>query len=154
MKQKPKELEWEKLVEPIVIGDNVIVGYKNVKPKELSMIHKQPSVLSNDKSDTQPKELEWDRTVEVKSMNIVFQICDLLGTSVDLRQQHNDTMIDFTKGIIQSLLTQQRTELVEEIKKRVNTWGGFEDDGGNLCHYDSEILDWVNNLLNKKYETI
>jgi len=34
---KPKELDWSKPVEPIIIGDNVIVGYKNVevKPKEL-----------------------------------------------------------------------------------------------------------------------
>lgn len=53
---------------------------------------------------------------------------------------------------VKEMFTQQRTELLDEIKTRIDTWGGFEDDGGNLCHYDSEILEWVKNLLNKKDE--
>lgn len=53
--------------------------------------------------------------------------------------------------VCEQIKQEARTELLEEIKIRVDTWGGFEDDGGNLCHYDSEILEWVNDLLNKNY---
>lgn len=60
--------------------------------------------------------------------------------------------VRYFKESFEFALTQQRIELLEEIKTRIDTWGGFEDDGGNLCHYDSEILEWVKNLLNKKDE--
>jgi hypothetical protein len=56
------------------------------------------------------------------------------------------------KEFIKETVMEIRTELLEEIKTRIDTWGGFEDDGGNLCHYDSEILEWVNDLLNNKNE--
>jgi hypothetical protein len=92
------------------------------------------TMKSLDKNKT--KELEWIK--DWKQLN----------------PNWTEVQISFIGSLLQDLeeeiRVQQRTELLEEIKTRIDTWGGFEDDGGNLCHYDSEILEWVNNLLNKK----
>lgn len=84
------------------------------------------------------KELEWDRFVKENHTNF--------------SKDANGIKYEFYEDDLLEFITQQRTELLEEIKTRIDTWGGFEDGGGNLCHYDSEILDWVNNLLNNKDE--
>jgi len=90
------------------------------------------------KDKQKPKELEWDRFVKENHTNF--------------SKDANGIKYEFYEDDLLEFITQQRTELLEEIKTRVDTWGGFEDDGGNLCHYDSEILEWVNDLLNKKDE--
>ena len=124
--------------------DNTALN-NGVESKELNSNYGESAINKS-------KELEWDRTVEVKSMNIVFQICDLLETSVDLRQQHNDTMIDFTEGIIKDLLTQQRTELLEEIEKLkmiVDTSDWEEHERGIPKGYNKCLKD-IADLINKK----
>ena len=56
----------------------------------------------------------WIDTERV-AMNIVYQICDLLRTDVGLRQTHNDTMIGFTK----KLLDQSVSEAVEVERRKI-----------------------------------
>lgn len=96
---------------------------------------------SLDKKKT--KELDWE-----------IELYTLLNKHADKKDFYWTQLGEDLTKLISSLLQKQRTELLEEIKTRVDTWGGFEDDGGNLCHYDSEILEWVNDLLNKKDEQI
>jgi len=87
----------------------------------------------------QPKKLNWEKEFDKNWINPWNR------NNFGIPKAHLDI-----KDFIKRLLTTQRQQILEEIKTRVDTWGGFEDDGGNLCHYDSEILEWVNDLLNKK----
>jgi len=140
---------------------------KKQKPKELDKSDRQKfhEEVTNDaksimnemvglKPLIKPKELDWAERMENILGNREDVIKQLVGKIPEDKIIEGLKYFDETKRqlgeLIQSLLTQQRTELLEEIKTRVDTWGGFEDDGGNLCHYDSEILEWVKNLLNKK----
>ena len=45
-KNKSKELDYSKLVEPIMTADNVIVGYKNVQNKPKSSEGKKDYLLN------------------------------------------------------------------------------------------------------------
>jgi len=99
-------------------------------------------------SDQKPKELDWEKEFDNKfGTNQAYIIKTGFVSSNEPQMELSDV-----KQFISTLLSTQRQQILEEIKTRVDTWGGFEDDGGNLCHYDSEILEWVNDLLNKKNE--
>jgi hypothetical protein len=60
----------------------------------------------------------------------------------------------YIRGKIKKLITDQiqkaysngREEVLKELRVRIDTWGGFEDEGGNLCHYDSQIIEYLENL--------
>jgi len=47
---------------------------------------------------------------------------------------------------IQKAYSKGREEVLKELRVRIDTWGGFEDDGGNLCHYDSQIIEYLDDL--------
>ena len=115
-----------------------------MKPKESSMIHKQPSVLSNKKSDTQPKELEWGLNQEQKEW-----LLDVLNTNSD-----NALKVILINGLISKILTQQRTELLEEIlsdNNRVIDMSTHESINTSIFVW-KEIKKKLLNLLNKKDE--
>lgn len=47
---------------------------------------------------------------------------------------------------IQKAYSNGREEVLKELRVRIDTWGGFEDEGGNLCHYDSQIIEYLDDL--------
>ena len=117
--------------------DNLVKSYK--KPKEL------------DKMATTIKSILFANGVKCDSEQ--FLIEDILALLTQQRTELEQQKVKVVwNDVCEQIKQEARTELLEEIKTRVDTWGGFEDDGGNLCHYDSEILEWVNDLLNKKDE--
>jgi len=60
-----------------------------------------------------------------------------------------ETFLDakqFLSDQIQKASSNGREEVLKELRVRIDTWGGFEDEGGNLCHYDSQIIEYLENL--------
>ena len=148
MKQKPKELkvDYSKPVEPIIIGDNVIVGYKNVEVK--------------------PKELEWQREFLVSgSENGCGDLSIMISTvSKLLTQQRTELLEEFRKGTyiisyfedrLEEARKEERTELLEEILKILGSTqkqaylADGTIDGITALH---QVAEDVTNLLNKKDE--
>lgn len=54
-----------------------------------------------------------DEEVEHLAMNIVYQLDDDSGLSVDFRQANNDRRIDFVKGLIKDLISDLTSAIKE-----------------------------------------
>lgn len=52
----------------------------------------------------------------------------------------------FIQYQIQKAYSNGREEVLKKLRVRIDTWGGFEDEGGNLCHYDSQIIEYLDDL--------
>lgn len=52
----------------------------------------------------------------------------------------------------------EMVKLLERVEKEVeniiDNYGGFEDDGGNLCHYDDELKKDISQSLSKLKEEV
>lgn len=66
--------------------------------------------------EMEPYKDEWEETIEHTAMNIVYQLDDDSGASVEFRQANNDKRIDFVARLITSLLASQKKELVEKLE--------------------------------------
>lgn len=71
------------------------------KPKELSMIHKQYSVLSNKKSETQTKELEWIKDIVERIIIDAVQNVSVRRNGVDTwdNQAYDESVTFWTRKI-------------------------------------------------------
>ena len=119
---------------------------------------KRPKPMQNTSNMGKPKELDWveplwDIIGEVKIPSTLKGHDELSLFDVCMRGNEDEEGIWLAKKLekfIQSLLTQQRTELLEEIEAIVEEqlfWYEGEDYGSITAR---EALNQVKNLLNKK----
>lgn len=81
----------------------------------------------------------------VKEFDEKYVIKSNAGTGL-LRYTDADKIKQFLSDQIQKAYSKGREEVLKELRVRIDTWGGFEDDGGNLCHYDSQIIEYLDDL--------
>lgn len=60
--------------------------------------------------------LTLDNWIERKAMNIVYQLDDDSGLSIEFRQANNDKRIDFVEQILNELLSLQHQKDIEQFK--------------------------------------
>lgn len=104
---------------------------------------------SLDKNKT--KELDWEKKLENILGNRKDIIDKLVGKIPDEQVIESLKYFDETKRqldeLISALLTQQRTELLEEIKDEMNKQTFLNPDNSVVDDY---VLEQFTNLLNKK----
>ena len=92
------------------------------------------------------------RDIEKIAMNIVYQLDDDSGLSVEFRQANNDKRIDFVKELIQSAIAQERKSIIELIEKNIPT---LEQCETKIAGEDSENLKFcVIDVLNQYSQNI
>lgn len=64
--------------------------------------------------------LTLDNWIERKAMNIVYQLDDDSGLSIEFRQANNDKRIDFVEQILNELLSLQHQKDIEQFKRELD----------------------------------
>ena len=93
------------------------------------------------------------KELDNKIKNIIasgWMCCDKEGDGCNCYKRALLTKVKAIKDIIadqiQKAYSRGREEVLKELRVRIDTWGGLEDDGGNLCHYDSQIIEYLDDL--------
>lgn len=141
-KNKPKELD-KKI---IVIKDN---GDNKIKSKTINFNGLTESVDKSVKyyqEIVKPKELDWERNLTV-ALDMLEQIA--MGKAKIGGDFPNPRNI--IKHLFEYALTQQRTELLEEIKKKIIKGVGKRvPEKRQYCNGYNDAICEIINLLNKK----
>lgn len=93
--------------------------------------------------------------VERVAMNIVYQLDDDSGASVEFRQANNDKRIDFVSKLILELLEGEFESLVKELEEKLvklRKASGNQHNGENTVAIGKRIqeLHWVIELITSR----
>jgi len=77
-----------------------------------------------------PNTQNWREDIEHVAMNIVYQLDDDSGATLEFRQANNDKRIDFVMKLIATLLSRQLEEVIEIVEgtSLADGFVGFSDE--------------------------